>query len=551
MFARNTLGTTADFANKDNMIPFKRGPQSFPLSDNSTHPYSPSFDNAPSRPSINATSFDPCDGSTNKNVFLQPYGPDSQPYYTYSISEAAHEFKGETADMISFGEAISGYALDNFDVGSGSSDFAGVLPGNPYTYIRPLKGMASIPNSLNDAAVKLGVKSNVNQQVTKIQQLDNGEWILTFRATETSACTGITKMKNNGGAVRTVRAKRVVLALPAAALHRIEFVTPKSNGLLHRKVNDLASENSQLPLMKLFAAWPSRWWNTVSNLDTFSSTEMPKYISPGRTTNFTCGTFTNDVASQIFAWYPGTQSRPETVKANADKCVDMGAIQFYIFPDRLPQYRSAAETEFQGQCTDDSTCNACNPDKSKAWFKPGISTRLKDIVTQDLSTIFRMKVPDASEIKYRIWAADDPVTRSDAVHFWKDGVKWWEKYQDALEPIKGGNLHLIGEVFSHNQGWAEGALETAEHLMQEVMNMNNPSWLEKKDYCKSMPFFENRKEEQGKSNGEQCKSNDECLSKVCSENKCVVKLPTSATSRYTWVTATPILVSIITIIYAM
>ena len=301
----------------------------------------------------------------------------------------------------------------------------------------------------------------------------------------------------NGDRTTQVRAKRVVLAIPAAALHRIEFVTSKLNGALHRKVNELANDNSHLPLMKLFAAWPSRWWNTVKNLDTFYSTEMPKYVPPGRTTDFTCGTFTNDITSHIFAWYPGTLSRPATVKAKAEKCSDMGVIQFYIFSDRLSKFRSATETEGMEQCKSDENCDACKPEKSDIWFKPGISSRLVDLVTQDLSTMFRMKVPDASEINFRTWAAEDAVTRSDVVHFWKAGVKWWEKYPDALEPIKGENFHLIGEVFSHNQGWVEGALETAEHLVQEVMKMKRPKWLDKKDYCKSNPFFENRQKTEG------------------------------------------------------
>ena len=108
-------------------------------------------------------------------------------------------------------------------------------------------------------------------------------------------------------------------------------------------------------------------------------------------------------------------------------------------------------------------------------------------------TIFRQpKVPEPADIKYRIWHRDDPVTRSDAVHFWRSDLKWWnETYKIALEPTK--NLHLIGEVFSHNQGWTEGALETAEHLLQEVMGFERPQWLDKKDYCRSMPFYIDRK----------------------------------------------------------
>ena len=83
------------------------------------------------------------------------------------------------------------------------------------------------------------MKLSLNQEVTKIEQLVNDKWRLTFRETKTGSCTGITRMKNNGGNMIVVRTKKVILALPAAALQHIELVTPKANGDLHWKVNEL------------------------------------------------------------------------------------------------------------------------------------------------------------------------------------------------------------------------------------------------------------------------------------------------------------------------
>ncbi len=63
----------------------------------------------------------------------------------------------------------------------------------------------------------------------------------------------------------------------------------------------------------------------------------------------------------------------------------------------------------------------------------------------------------------------------------------------ALEPLHdSSSIHIIGETFSHNQGWVEGALETAEHLLQEVLNVARPNWLDPIDYCRSMPFYTKR-----------------------------------------------------------
>jgi len=208
MYARNTLGTRADFANPNNMIPFKRAPQYFNESDYDEGPYSPAYDNAPNFTKISAEGFNPCDGATNKDALMQPYGPDGQPYYTYSITEAPHEFGGETADMVKFGEAISGYVWDNFDVGAAAPAYLGILPPQPYSYIRPLKGMEEIPHALHDAAVDLGIISNLNQEVTKLEQRKNRQWLVTFRETETSTRTSIIKMKSEGGIVNVVCGER-------------------------------------------------------------------------------------------------------------------------------------------------------------------------------------------------------------------------------------------------------------------------------------------------------------------------------------------------------
>lgn len=163
-------------------------------------------------------------------------------------------------------------------------------------------------------------------------------------------CTGITKMTDNGRIMKVVSTKRVILALPAAAaLQRIEVITPTFTGRLKRIINDIASECTAVPLMKILAAWAERWWNTVSNLDTFSPTDMPTCCG-SRSTDFTRGRFTNDLTSQVFAWYPSTLSRPRTAKDNAAACNDMSSIQLYVAPDRLPKFVPAVQIEDQYDC---------------------------------------------------------------------------------------------------------------------------------------------------------------------------------------------------------
>jgi len=50
-------------------------------------------------------------------------------------------------------------------------------------------------------------------------------------------------------------------------------------------------------------------------------------------------------------------------------------------------------------------------------------------------------------------------------------------------------LAIVGEAFSYNWYWVEGAFETAEYALEEVFGLDRPSWLSQKDYCWAMPYW--------------------------------------------------------------
>jgi len=484
-WSRNSLGTVEDFFPPSD-IPFVLGPQSFDLEQEQSHGnlYTPSYN--PPDLKVPDENFDACDGVSNIQYLTQPYGEGGDPLYTYSVPEANAEFQGQTREDISYLNLVSGYDVHDRDTTISSPEFSNVPPLPEFKYIRPVEGMSAFPNNLANAAMGLGVTVSLNQEVTRVEQLGTSQWRVTLSETVTSTCTGVTKVKKDGSE-KIILADKVVLALPKAALERIEFV-----GLDYISFKDKMYKlvNSVVPfhLMKLYAAWPERWWNVVNNLDEFSETNEPTLSN--RNTTYDVGMFNNDLTTQVWAWYPGTQLRLEEVEENAPDCSKMGVLQQYVFANRINIFSSASEAEALNACPEDDACVACDPtlDVNDGWYSPGISKRLVDLVTRDLSTIFRKKVPVPSEIKYRIWRGDDPVTMADGVHIWKAGIEWWKVYNEALVPA--ANLHIIGETFSSShQGWVEGALETTEHLVQGVFKMASPSWLSKDEYCASNVYF--------------------------------------------------------------
>ncbi|MGH8399456.1 MAG: flavin monoamine oxidase family protein, partial [Gammaproteobacteria bacterium] len=44
------------------------------------------------------------------------------------------------------------------------------------------------------------------------------------------------------------------------------------------------------------------------------------------------------------------------------------------------------------------------------------------------------------------------------------------------------DIYIVGEAYSYNQGWVEGALDTAESTLQQFFGLKWPSWLSDKEY---------------------------------------------------------------------
>jgi hypothetical protein len=43
-------------------------------------------------------------------------------------------------------------------------------------------------------------------------------------------------------------------------------------------------------------------------------------------------------------------------------------------------------------------------------------------------------------------------------------------------------VHICGESYTNQQGWVEGALTSAEHVVQKYFKLQKPAWLQPQDY---------------------------------------------------------------------
>ena len=83
-------------------------------------------------------------------------------------------------------------------------------------------------------------------------------------------------------------------------------------------------------------------------------------------------------------------------------------------------------------------------------------------------------VPEPYTAAYHDWS-DDPYGAG--WHAWKAGTRFWEIMPKVRKPLPDEEVFICGEAYSINQGWVEGALQTAELMLEEHFGLKRPSWL--------------------------------------------------------------------------
>jgi hypothetical protein len=57
------------------------------------------------------------------------------------------------------------------------------------------------------------------------------------------------------------------------------------------------------------------------------------------------------------------------------------------------------------------------------------------------------------------------------------GAKSWEVMPRIRRPIEDLNVFVCGEAYSSAQGWVEGAVNTAEMVVETYFDLPRPGWV--------------------------------------------------------------------------
>ena len=73
--------------------------------------------------------------------------------------------------------------------------------------------------------------------------------------------------------------------------------------------------------------------------------------------------------------------------------------------------------------------------------------------------------PEVQNAAFRDWG-DDPF--GGGWNSWNIGVKSWEVKEKIIQPLDDRPMYICGEAYSDAQGWVEGALQTADMLLEKL-----------------------------------------------------------------------------------
>ena len=251
----------------------------------------------------------------------------------------------------------------------------------------------------------------------------------------------------------TIAADSLILAMPRRSL---DLLAPKSPLLQGERIQSLISSVTPRPLFKLFTTYTSPWWRAAGYTDA-EGNFVP--VESGRTV-------TDLPVRQTYYWpkddgTPATEG-PSMLMASYDDGTNVG---FWdgLRPQRRQAWKKGLEiaeiiNPFQGECSEEER-------KFNPWFQYQAPKPMVAEVARQLAKIHDLSyTPEVQNAAFRDWG-DDPF--GGGWNSWNIGLQSSEVIPKIVKPLEYCPLYICGEAYSNSQGWVEGALETADLVLEK------------------------------------------------------------------------------------
>ncbi len=278
------------------------------------------------------------------------------------------------------------------------------------------KGYQTLPDKLATELECGNVPIYLNSPVNKIEDHPNGGRI-------SLTCGG-------NGSEHTLHAKSVILALPKRA---IELMDSASIIFTQGNLKDDLASIEGVPACKIFLTFDEPWWRDVPD-------------GPGKIGEGTFAVSHTDLPMRQ-CYYLG---------------VDSDSGQGLM----LASYSDAQSVPFWSSLMTESG--------RPADLVSDVSATAREEIGRQLSEMHGVDVPTPTDATFVNWSRNP---FGGGWHAWLPGWESCDVMARMRRPDPNRNIHVCGEAVSAYQGWVEGALTSAEVLLQEEFGLSQPDWL--------------------------------------------------------------------------
>jgi monoamine oxidase len=304
-------------------------------------------------------------------------------------------------------------------------------------------GFQQVPIALAELFEKLGGEVRLEHQLHGFDYADN-QFTLHFKHGE------------------TITAGKLILAMPRRAL---DLITPDSPQL--KQIQPLISSVTPRPLFKLFTTYANPWWR-ICGFTGPDGKFVP--VQKGRSV-------TDLPIRQTYYWPNSDGTAAVNGRAMLLASYDDGNnIGFWdgLRPQRSKAWkagRSHAEVPDPFIGDDDKIVNGkqetVKSNLNQTWDEYQAPRRMVNEIARQLQQMHGLDyTPLVKSAAFRDWG-EDPY--GGGWNSWNIGVKSWEVRDQITHPIAGTHLYICGEAYSDSQGWVEGALQTAEIMLGQLI----------------------------------------------------------------------------------
>ncbi|MDH3523742.1 MAG: FAD-dependent oxidoreductase [Acidobacteriota bacterium] len=294
-------------------------------------------------------------------------------------------------------------------------------------------GYESLPRALAERYVDShGGDLRKNHRLAAIRKVEGG-YKLDFERTETRGY-----VTRGGGEFRSLEAENVVLAMPRRSIELIDWAAKEEDPFLRRNLESIIMQAA----FKLFLGYSQPWWRALGLQAGRSLTDMPIRQS----------------------YYFGTEGE----QPNSEEVGNLNSLLMSSYNDlaTVPFWKGLERgAAFAG-------------DPGNPWLggggpmPPGAIAPTDAVVREAHRQVTELhdqrELPLPYTAAFMDWS-EDPY--GGGWHSWKAGFKYNEIMPRMRHPVEGENVYICGAAYSSDQGWVEGALETAEQMLTEDMGI--------------------------------------------------------------------------------